>query len=200
MERTIYRPAVLSEAEEVATDLAPTGERMKNDEFRTPPAIFAALDDEFHFTVDVAANEENALCKGFIRNNAAGGALEEGRKWGLPGGTWWCNPPYSQPNIEKFLEMADFQATVYGTSGVVLVPLDPTAGWRRFVLSHAAEVRIVMGRLRFLNADGTQSSSCARCASALIVYRPRYHGPTATSYVERAAIEARGNSILGLRA
>jgi phage N-6-adenine-methyltransferase len=190
----------LKEFEKIRRFSNSTGERMKNDEFRTPPAIFAALDDEFHFTVDVAANEENALCKGFIRNNAAGGALEEGRKWGLPGGTWWCNPPYSQPNIEKFLEMADFQATVYGTSGVVLVPLDPTAGWRRFVLSHAAEVRIVMGRLRFLNADGTQSSSCARCASALIVYRPRYHGPTATSYVERAAIEARGNSILGLRA
>jgi phage N-6-adenine-methyltransferase len=173
---------------------------MKNDEFRTPPAIFAALDDEFHFTVDVAANEENALCKGFIRNNAAGGALEEGRKWGLPGGTWWCNPPYSQPNIEKFLEAALFQSQVFGLSGVVLVPLDPTEAWNRFVLFQAAEVRIVVGRLRFSNPDGSRSASCARCPSALIVYRARYTGPTLTSYVRRDVIEGKGNSILGLRA
>jgi hypothetical protein len=36
------------------------------DDWGTPPDLFAALDAEFHFTLDAAANHKNALCKNYF--------------------------------------------------------------------------------------------------------------------------------------
>ena len=36
-----------------------------SDEWSTPKAVFDKLDDEFHFTLDPCATEENAKCKNF---------------------------------------------------------------------------------------------------------------------------------------
>lgn len=38
-------------------------------DWETPPALFKALDDEFHFTLDVCANERNHKCARYLRRN-----------------------------------------------------------------------------------------------------------------------------------
>ena len=39
---------------------------MNRDTYRTPPELFAAMHDEFCFSIDVAASRDNALCGAFF--------------------------------------------------------------------------------------------------------------------------------------
>jgi len=59
------------------------------DDRRTPDAIWQPLNDEHGFTIDVAANAENAKCARFY-DRAADGLSH---RWA--GEVVWCNPPYS---------------------------------------------------------------------------------------------------------
>lgn len=74
----------------------------QRDLWRTPPAIFSALDAEFCFQLDAAAAPHNALCRKFI--TAEQNTLET--PWAdylnVPGYVW-MNPPYSDitPFVKK---------------------------------------------------------------------------------------------------
>ena len=59
----------------------------KTDKWDTPPALFAALDDEFHFTTDLAALPHNAKCPRYFTPGQ--NALQQ--PWE---GVCWLNPPY----------------------------------------------------------------------------------------------------------
>lgn len=76
----------------------------KTDEWATPQEFFDTLNDEFHFTLDVCATEENAKCdKYYTRQN-------DGLAQNWSGEVVWCNPPYGRemPNwIKKCAEHAD---------------------------------------------------------------------------------------------
>jgi phage N-6-adenine-methyltransferase len=61
------------------------------DEWRTPRWLFETLDGIFHFTVDAAANAENALVPRYWDQGQD--ALQQ--DWSQE--TVWCNPPYSRP-------------------------------------------------------------------------------------------------------
>lgn len=160
------------------------------DEYRTPRPFFDGLDAELHFTIDVAATVQNTLCTDYLC--PAENALK--RDWGPSGGVAWCNPPYSPGNIPRFLQAASEQRR-RGVTSVVLVPLDPGQSWTQHVFGQAAEIRAIVGRLRFDEVDGTPAPSCATKPSALIVYRPCYFGPTLCSYIERRVIEAVGSAV-----
>lgn len=75
----------------------------QRDLWRTPPALFAALDAEFCFQLDAAAAPHNALCRKFI--TAEQNTLET--PWSdylnIPGYAW-LNPPYS--DITPFVKKA----------------------------------------------------------------------------------------------
>jgi phage N-6-adenine-methyltransferase len=58
----------------------------KSDEWETPAELFRKLDDEFHFTTDLAALPENAKCPHFYTPGV--NALT--RHWH---GVCWLNPP-----------------------------------------------------------------------------------------------------------
>lgn len=76
----------------------------KTDEWATPQEFFNNLDDEFHFTVDVCATEENAKCDKYYTRQDDGLAQD----WN--GEVVWCNPPYGRemPNwIKKCAEHAE---------------------------------------------------------------------------------------------
>lgn len=49
-----------------------------SDEWYTPPEIFKALDDEFHFTLDPCCTAESALCETYFTKEDNG--LD--RSWG----------------------------------------------------------------------------------------------------------------------
>lgn len=68
-----------------------------NMEWETPPELFRRLDEQYHFTLDVAATAENALCERYYTQETDGLS----QSWQTNGAVW-CNPPYGR-NITKWV-------------------------------------------------------------------------------------------------
>lgn len=132
-----------------------------SNEWTTPRDLFDELDAEFHFDLDVASTDENALCERHY-TMADDGLLQP---WE---GSVWCNPPYGR-EIGKWMRRA--AESNWGGVTVCLVPArTDTAWWHDWVAGCATEVRFVRGRLKFGGSD-----SGAPFPSAIVVYdrRPR---------------------------
>ncbi len=90
------------------------------DDWQTPPELFAALDAEFGFTVDVAANSTNAKCAAFYGPGSPLGVEDAlATSWGTF--RCWMNPPYSRGLQGRFIEHAAKQARL-GALVVALLP------------------------------------------------------------------------------
>ena len=127
-------------------------------DWRTPPAIFDPLHGEFGFTVDAAASADNALLPRYWTDAAF-------ERWA--GERVWCNPPYGREQA-WFVERA-----VEADVAVLLIPARPdTRVWHDVIFRHAAEVRFMRGRIRFVGADAG-----APFPSAIVVFRGRAAGP-----------------------
>lgn len=122
------------------------------DNLGTDPALFRALDERFHFTLDVAASEANAKCFYFI------GAGDDPGDDGLKV-QWrervWCNPPYSQ--IRQWIEKAWAEWNASHVELIVmLLPANRTeqAWWQDLVepfrLAGTLRVEFIRGRQRFV--------------------------------------------------
>ncbi len=168
----------------------------QRDLWRTPPALFAALDAEFFFQLDAAAAPHNALCRKFI--TAEQNTLET--PWAdylnVPGYVW-LNPPYS--DITPFVKKAAVESSnQIGT--VMLVPADTSVGWFKEAIQTASEVRfITAGRLAFINPVTGKPVSGNNKGSMLIIWRPypRTHCHFAT--VDRDELMAFGTKLLARR-
>ncbi len=168
----------------------------QRDLWRTPPALFAALDAEFCFQLDAAAAPHNALCRNFI--TAEQNTLET--PWAdylnVPGYVW-LNPPYS--DIMPFVKKAAAEsANQIGT--VMLVPADTSVGWFKEAIQTACEVRfITAGRLAFITPATGKPVSGNNKGSMLIIWRPypRTHCHFAT--VDRDELMAFGAKLLARR-
>ncbi|HCI7178904.1 TPA: phage N-6-adenine-methyltransferase [Salmonella enterica] len=168
----------------------------QRDLWRTPPALFAALDAEFCFQLDAAAAPHNALCRKFI--TAEQNTLET--PWAdylsIPGYVW-LNPPYS--DITPFVKKAAAESNnQIGT--VMLVPADTSVGWFKEAIQTASEVRfITAGRLAFINPVTGKPVSGNNKGSMLIIWRPypRTHCHFAT--VDRDELMAFGAKLLARR-
>lgn len=101
----------------------------EGDQRETPPDLFRALDEEFHFTIDVAAGERNAKCERFYDREADG--LEA--IWASE--RVFCNPPYSdiRPWVKK--AWVECHALVRPHVIVMLLPADRTerVWWQELV-------------------------------------------------------------------
>jgi phage N-6-adenine-methyltransferase len=136
----------------------------KSDEWETPPDLFAALDREFHFTIDLAALPHNAKCADFI--SPGEDALT--RKWE---GVCWLNPPYGA-KLARWMKKAHDSAQ----AGAVVVCLLPartdTQWWHDYVMPYA-EIRYIRGRVKF---NGIINS--APFPSVIAVFRARALNPS----------------------
>lgn len=90
------------------------GARDDVDDRGTPAALFAELDMQHAFTLDVAASKSNAKCKKFFTIKENG--LEQ--SWG--GEVVWCNPPYS--NIGEWVFKAINETLCDCPKVVLLLP------------------------------------------------------------------------------
>ena len=70
-----------------------------SNEWQTPPALFRELDKVWHFDLDPASTDENALCKHHFTIEDDG--LQQ--DWG--GHRVFCNPPYGRL-VGKWVEKA----------------------------------------------------------------------------------------------
>jgi phage N-6-adenine-methyltransferase len=130
----------------------------KSDEWETPLELFAEMDLEFKFTLDVAALPHNTKCLNFFTPGADGLT----RTWT---GVCWMNPPYGN-SLRHWVKKAHDSAKAGATVVCLLPARTDTHWWHDFVLSYA-EVRFIRGRIKF---NGTPNS--APFPSAIVVFRP----------------------------
>lgn len=124
-------------------------------EWSTPPDLFAVLDAEFGFTLDVCATAENAKCAQFFTAQDDGLA----QVWG---GVCWMNPPYGGV-IKDWVTKARAESQ-RGATVVSLVPARTDTSWW-WDNCRYGEIRLLRGRLHFGGGD-----TSAPFPSAVIVF------------------------------
>lgn len=70
-----------------------------NDDWGTPQRMYDALDAEFHFDIDVCANESNHKHRDYFSIE------QDGLKQDWTGKTCWMNPPYGR-SIGRWIRKA----------------------------------------------------------------------------------------------
>jgi phage N-6-adenine-methyltransferase len=139
-----------------------TEEAALRDEWRTPDWLFKALDAEFAFDFDAAANEGNAKCERFSLLLETDLKMIRSERLRV-----FCNPPYS--NIEPFIEAALHSPNLW----VFILPTRMRAGWmERLRDSGRVEFRWLRKRVEFVPPPGVEESSPRNDVFVAIV-RPR---------------------------
>lgn len=128
-------------------------------EWETPKDLFANLNREFGFTLDVCATPANAKCARFFTKEEDGLA----RGWGND--ICWMNPPYGR-GIGRWIQKA-FRAASYGATVVCLVPARTDTKWWHDYVIDQAEIRFIRGRLKF-----GQAKNAAPFPSVICVFWP----------------------------
>jgi phage N-6-adenine-methyltransferase len=151
------------------------------DDWETPADLFAALDYEFAFTVDVAANRTNSKCAAFYGPGSTLGIEDAlATTWGTF--RCWMNPPYSRKLQAKFIEHAAKQARL-GALVVALVPArTDTRAFHKCIWDSklhrpqpwVQEVRFLPGRLKFVGAKHG-----APFPSMVVIFRGHHELPRA---------------------
>lgn len=132
----------------------------KTNEWSTPHALFHGLDQEFHFTLDVAASVDNTKCKKYFTKETDG--LR--RSWG--GQIVWCNPPYSE--LQAWIQKAHLERRK-GTTTVMLIPSrTDTAAFHQYIYKkRGVQIRFLRGRIFFEGARWN-----APFPSMVVIFRP----------------------------
>lgn len=111
-----------------------------NQEYETPDNLFNKLNEEFHFTRDVCASDENK--KVYLYWSKEDSCLD--KKWN---GVNWMNPPYE--NMKDFIKKAYNESL--NSITVCLIPARTnTKWWHEYCMN--GEIRFICGRPRFKNA------------------------------------------------
>lgn len=138
------------------------------DAWTTPRDRWAKWNDEFHFTLDAAAQSDSALCQEWYGPDHTDETRRDALKcdWlkDSNGGIVWMNPPYGR-GISAFVKKAD-EESKRGVTVVCLVPArTDTNWWHEYCIHH--EIRFIRGRLKFGDAKNS-----APFPSALVIMRP----------------------------
>lgn len=155
-------------------------ELSKKDLWRTPPALFNLLDDEFGFQLDAAAAHNTALCDRYFTEEDD--ALVQ--DWGADGvRRVFCNPPFSRTSefIAKGIAMWSFRA-VY-TAFLIRADGYETTWFRQLLDAHMGnhnlrelhwQVRQLYPRVPYLLPDGSKPKNGPNFPSAVVVMFPNY--------------------------
>lgn len=131
----------------------------KTDNWATPKDFFDNLNEEFHFTLDPCANEENHKCDLFYTKEQDGLTKD----WG--GHVVFCNPPYGK-EIADWVRYSYEQSQKPNTTVVMLTPARTDTRYFHDYIYGKAEIRFIKGRLKFGDA-----TTPAPFPSMIVVYR-----------------------------
>ena len=131
----------------------------KTDNWATPQDFFDKLNEEFHFTLDPCANEENHKCDLFYTKDQDGLTKD----WG--GHVVFCNPPYGK-EIAEWVRYSYEQSQKPNTTVVMLIPARTDTRYFDDYIYGKAEIRFIKGRLKFGDA-----TTAAPFPSMVVVYR-----------------------------
>ena len=132
--------------------------------WETPPDVFAKLDKEFHFTLDVCASRDNL---GLIYFSPEVNGLAQ--NWGTS--TCFMNPPYGK-EINEWVRKA-FYASRSGATVVGLLPARTDTMWFHTYVYPHADLVFIKGRLKFWE-DGKPSKNSAPFPSMVAIWRPKH--------------------------
>ena len=127
-----------------------------SDEWETPQWLFDQLDQEYNFTLDVAATPDNAKCSKFYTKK------DEGLFCNWSGENVFSNPPYSQ--IYSWMKKAS-EERWRAESIVMLLPSRTDTKWFHEFAFMASKIVFIKGRLKF---GGSKNS--APFPSMLIIF------------------------------
>lgn len=132
----------------------------EKDCWETPQWLFDELNEEFHFTLDVAATEDNAKCPKFFT------AAEDGLTRSWAGERVFCNPPYGR-------KVGEWVRKAYDERGsadiVMLIPARTDTSYFHEYIWGKAEVRFIRARVSF--TLGGEEVGRAPFPSMVVVYR-----------------------------
>ena len=111
-------------------------------DWETPRDLFNRIDSIWHFELDAASSDENALCERHFTKEQDGLKQE----WG--GVRVWCNPPYGR-EIGRWVEKAWRESRENGAIVIMLLPARTDTRWFHDYCSKADEIALLKGRLRF---------------------------------------------------
>jgi len=149
--------------------------KMAKIEYETPQDFFEALNQEFHFDLDVAATIENAKCKRFFTKEDDGLQCD----W-FTSGAVWVNPPYDK-SIALWV-MKAYETSQKGCPVVCLIQgrSTDTKMWHDYVMK-SSEIRFIKDRLHF-GFNG--KSARANISNVLVIFRPHCKGPPKTCSID----------------
>ena len=146
---------------------------MKNS-WGTDPVIFNAMNKEFNFSLDAAANHKNNK----VPNNyltKEDDALSKDWEYEILKVTSrnlnvWINPPYGKGYIKKFMQKC-IEQKEKGVTSVLLVPATLDAQW--LPIDQISEIRIVTGgRLSFYHPETNKKVNGNTKGSMFVIFRP----------------------------
>jgi len=137
----------------------------------TPRSLYLALDAEFRFDVDVAADPSTAQHVRYFTKDTD--ALAQ--PW--RGLSVFCNPPYGR-QLDRWVRKAALETRELGCPLAVLVlPARTGNKWFHRYVKREAEIRFIEGRLGFVLPGGVQGrKNSAKFDSMVCVYRADRRG------------------------
>jgi phage N-6-adenine-methyltransferase len=150
----------------------------KSGEWETPQWLYDKLDDEFHFTLDPCAADENHKCDKYYTKKENGLAQD----W--KDDIVFMNPPYGR-KIGQWVEKAYYDF-LRGATVVCLLPSrTDTKWWHDYCMK--GKIRFIKGRLRFVGAKYG-----APFPSAIVIFQlrdyPNFFGETSTAFLRMKPI------------
>ncbi len=120
----------------------------KKEDWGTPLDFYKKLDSEFHFTLDVCANNKNYKCKNYYTEKDNG----LNKDWG--NNICFCNPPYGR-KIYDWVKKCYYESKKDNTTVVLLIPSrTDTKYFHEFLYNKEnVELRFIKGRLKFEGAS-----------------------------------------------
>ena len=113
----------------------------KKTDRETPTPLFDKLNQEFGFTLDVCATDENAKCGQYFTPK------ENGLYKSWAGNVCWMNPPYGR-DIKNWVRKAHEEAK-NGIVTVGLLPARTDTYWFHDYIYGKFEIRFLRGRINF---------------------------------------------------
>ena len=118
-----------------------------------PPWLFAKLNKEFGFTVDVCASDQNAKCKRYWTKE------QDSKQQDWSNEVCWMNPPYDQ-DLGDWIHKA-YRESLKGATVVCLITVSPDRSWwHDYVIDGNGEIRWIRQ---------TTATPFPRC---IVIFRP----------------------------
>ena len=152
----------------ISPDLDPD---MKNS-WGTDPVIFNAMNKEFNFALDAAANYKNHKVLNYLTKENDAISVDWSKE--IPeystDKTVWINPPYGKGFIKSFMQKC-IEQKEKGVTSVMLVPATLDAQW--LPINDISEIRIITGgRLSFYHPINGNKVSGNTKGSMFVIFRP----------------------------